>query len=475
MENNLTSKLHQHKYKKGLIQPPMNTLDNKQPAFWTHDRLPEYLWLGLILMNGSRTQGMVKAGKILKKISTINKNIIKPKLSIILNLPNDEQEKIYQIICEEIKPSILSPLTVLFRNDQYPLFNQYFYNKHIYVNKRIDILNSTIKRYYGHQSNESTDLRYVVLSMLIFQDKLKIAFEGSQLAEALMKYPYTEHSDEKMRFYRPSIRSTEIIDINTTPNYDYINSFWKEIGMLTDCQPIVIKGKKINSEIDFKKYVLDFQEKLNYLILKEKEKCILDNKFDVIIGTSTYILRIFNDILEKDLDTSILARLGIRTIIESFINIKYLLKTENEHENIWEEYKLYGLGKYKYVLLKSRELNDTNEDSHFSENLIDIFINEILWEEFVDIDLRYFDNKKIKDKFEDVDEADLYNISYEYNNNFSHGFWGAIRESSMLCCNNSSHKYHLIPDVNFEQEMTSVNYDIYIILEKLSKIIENEF
>jgi len=78
----MISDLKSHKYKKGLIQPPMNTLENQQPVSWTNDRLPEYLWLGLILMNLKRTEGIEKAGKILKEISHINKTIIKPKLSI---------------------------------------------------------------------------------------------------------------------------------------------------------------------------------------------------------------------------------------------------------------------------------------------------------------------------------------------------------------------------------------------------------
>jgi hypothetical protein len=81
-KNKMISDLKSHKYKKGLIQPPMNTLENQQPVSWTNDRLPEYLWLGLILMNLKRTEGIEKAGKILKEISHINKTIIKPKLSI---------------------------------------------------------------------------------------------------------------------------------------------------------------------------------------------------------------------------------------------------------------------------------------------------------------------------------------------------------------------------------------------------------
>ncbi len=112
----MKSDLKSHKYKKGLIQPPMNTIPNQQPVSWTNDRLPEYLWLGLILMNFNRTEGIEKVGKILQAISKINKSIIKPKLSIILSLSETEQKNIYKIICDEINPRIIAPLTALYRN-----------------------------------------------------------------------------------------------------------------------------------------------------------------------------------------------------------------------------------------------------------------------------------------------------------------------------------------------------------------------
>ncbi len=72
-KDKITSDLKNHKYKKGLIQPPLNTFGNQQPVSWTNDRLPEYLWLGLTMMNFERTKGIENASNILKEISQINK------------------------------------------------------------------------------------------------------------------------------------------------------------------------------------------------------------------------------------------------------------------------------------------------------------------------------------------------------------------------------------------------------------------
>ena len=45
----------------------------------------------------------------------------------------------------------------------------------------------------------------------------------------------------------------------------------------------------------------------------------------------------------------------------------------------------------------------------------------------------------------------------------------------MLHCNNPTHKYHSIPDINFEQKMPSINDDIYRIIDKFSKLIDESF
>lgn len=469
----MVSDLKSHTYNKGLIQPPMNTIQNTQPVSWTNNRLPEYLWLGLILMNYPRTQGIEKIGTILIEISKENEFILKPKLSEILALSNIEQEKLYQIISKNINPKILEPLTVIFTSSKYPILNKYFNSFKISINEKIDILSNAVKLYYEHQSHEATDLRFVVTSMMIFQGKLKLP-RGSELEDALKNYPYTNHEDEKMKKYRPFIRSLEMMDIQVNPNKNFIDLFWKELGLKTKCNPLIIGFKQKENHMNYKLYISEFQEKISHLINKKKELSILDDKFDVIVGTTTYSLKIFNDVIEKDLDNSILGRHAFRTILEAYINIKYLLKIEVEHPNIWQEYKMYGIGKYKLPLLKERENTATNE-THFVEPIVEILINEIVWEEFLDIDLRYFDNKKVKEKFEEVGEKYLYEVLYEYDNNFIHGFWGAVRESSMLHCNNPTHKYHSIPDINFEQKMPSINDDIYRIIDKFSKLIDESF
>ena len=44
--------------------------------------------------------------------------------------------------------------------------------------------------------------------------------------------------------------------------------------------------------------------------------------------------------------------------------------------------------------------------------------------------------------------------------------WGAIRESSLLKCNNPAHKYHCVPDINDEIILKSTLPDCIMVMNK---------
>ena len=466
---NNTSTLEQHTIKKGVIQPPLNTIPNMNPTHWNKDRLPEYLWLGLILIAyENRTEGIETVGKILKGITKINNELIRPRLSDIFSLDDDSQEDIYSMMCNIINYEILSPLTVIFRDRNYNIFNKYFYDEKQTVIDRLQTLSNAIKTYYDHQSYESTDLRFCAFSLMVFQKKIRFSSTMKHIKDTLMNYPYTSHDNKIMRSYRPTIRSMEMSDMMISPNRNFLDNFWREVSMKIECEP---KAFKYNaSKINHEDILNIFKNVLQYINVMHKEKCIFEEKYDVVMGSISYILKIFNEITSNNLTNGILGRNGLRTIIEVYITIKYLLKIESEEPNIWKMYKVYGIGKYKLPLLKERE-EKVSSSAHFFTEHIEALINEDQFEEFLDVDTRYFDKKSIKSKFEEVDEYDLYHLSYEYDTNFVHGFWGAVRESSMYQCQKASHQYHLVPDINFELNLPDVKEDMINILEKLLAII----
>jgi hypothetical protein len=463
---------HKLKKKKGVVATPLNDGlgDILKTTSWPKERMPEYLWLGLILQYYGRKEGFEKSFQILHEISQRVISLSRPRLSMILNLSDNEQRIVYDIICKVIDKKIISPLTVIYRRAAYPIFNEYFFTPQLQVKDRIDILSKAIKTYFPPQSFEATDLRFLAIVLMLFTGRMKFPAHLAEDAKFLQEYPCTDHRDEKMKSYRPSVRCMEGMVFDE--NVEFSLRFWRDIGMLTPCNPVVIKFDE-NPE-DYSRFIIDCRKVLEYVLVANKEKSLADDKFNVITGLITYATKIFVEIDNKSLGNSILGRHGIRTIIEIYITLKYLLKKEAEKPNIWKEYKSYGIGKYKLVLLKARE-TELDKDSHFILPVADVIVNETVFEEFIDIDLKYFDKQGIREKSIEVGEKDLYDLLYDYDSSFSHGLWGAIRESAMFHCDNASHQYHCIPDIYSGQKLPDVKSDSIKIMKKIFLLLSDIF
>jgi hypothetical protein len=397
-----------------------------------------------------------------------------PQLSMILKLPDNDQETVYTIICGVVDKIVLSPLTVLYKKDTYPIFNDYFFIPHLRVEDRVNMLSSAIKTYSPSQSFEATDLRFLELVLPLFAGRLRFSADVAEHTKFLEEYPNIDHENEKMKMYRPSVRSMEgsLAGMGLVEDIQFKLKFWRDIGMITPCNPILIKFDENPESYD--EFIIDCRKVLEYVLATNKDKSIADDKFDVIVGSINYALKIFIEIDNKSLGSSILGRHGIRTIIEIYIILKYLLKMEPEKQGIWKEYKFYGISKYKLVLLKARE-TELDRKSHFILPIVDVIVNEHIFEEFIDVDLKYFDNQGIREKSIYVGEKELYDLFYDYDSSFSHGFWGAIRESTMLHCDNASHQYHCIPDIYSKQILPEVRSDCVKTMIKLFLLLADIF
>ena len=112
---------------------------------------------------------------------------------------------------------------------------------------------------------------------------------------------------------------------------------------------------------------------------------------------------------------------------------------------------------------------------HFVPPVADVIVNEIMWEEFIDVDLKYFDKLGIREKSIEVNEKYLFDLFYDYDSSFAHGLWGAVREASMLKCDNASHQYHIIPDTHLVQTLPDVKADCYDTMKKLLFLLKQNY
>lgn len=459
------SKLSDHTFKKGKFITPINSLPMMQEfedeKSWTYGRMPEYLWIGLLLKYYGREEGLRKSYGIISALHKLAPDLYTARLSQILKLDTDIQKEFYDyIVCMGAKKA-LTPLTIYLTASLAPVFAECFYCPEQSIDDRCEAIVQTMRDIMDHQSNEATDIRFVALYFNQLSGKVHLLKDQVDL---LVAYPASKHTDEIMRMARPTVRSLEMM-ILTFENTDseYLKGFWRCVSEMTECSIFAVEFP------EEKRNIAAYMEKLHEVFVYLSELFTvadpLDEKMNVLLGIATYSYKRLKEIYEHHLFNSISGRSCVRVLIEDYIMMKYLVKNEASHNNIWRDYQLYGMGLYKLVLARHRE-SGVSEESHFDEKYIEALVNEFKGEEFIDMDTKYFDKQNIRLKAESVDEKNLFGLYYDYDSSFEHGLWGAIRESSLLKCNNPAHKYHCVPDIEDETRLKTVLPDCIMVMNK---------
>ena len=465
------SKLSDHRFQKGRFITPINALSGVQELedekSWTYGRMPEYLWIGLLLRSYGREEGLRKADGVISTLHKLAPDLYTARLSQILKLDADTQKMFYQyIVCIGAREA-LAPLTIFLTASKAPIFAEYFYSPEQSVEDRCEVIIQTMRNIMDHQSNKATDIRFVALWFHLLSGNMHLLKEQIELVSA---YPKAEHADEIMRMARPTVRALEML-ILTFKETDsvYLKNFWRCASEMTDCETYAIEYPKEQRNITA------YMEKLHGVFVYLSELFVridpLDEKMNVLLGIATYSYKRLKEIYEHQLFNSISGRSCVRVLIEDYIMMKYLVKNEEDHDNIWRDYQLYGIGLYKLVLSRHRD-GEAQIESHFDNKYIEALVNEFKDEEFIDMDTRYFDRQNVRLKAESVGEKDLYGLYYDYDSSFEHGLWGAIRESSLLKCNNPAHKYHCVPDIENQTRLKTVLPDCIMVMNKIVSFLD---
>lgn len=459
------SKLSDHTFKKGKFITPMNSLQKMQELedekSWTYGRMPEYLWIGLLLRFYGRDEGLRESCNIMSVLHKLVPDLYTARLSQIIQLDSDIQKKFYDFIIFMGAKEALAPLSIYLTASRAPVFAECFCCPEQSIDDRCQMLVQTMHDIMDHQSNEATDIRFVALYFNLLSGKVHLLKEDLEL---LVAYPVSKHNDEIMRRARPAVRVSEMM-ILTFENADteYLKGFWRCVSEMTECNIFAVKFP------EEKQNIIAYMEKLHEVFAYLSDLFIvadpLNEKMNVLLGIATYSYKRLKEIYEHNLFNSISGRSCVRVLIEDYIMMKYLVKNEVSHDNIWRDYQLYGIGLYKLVLARHRE-NGVSDGSHFDEKYVEALVNEFKPEEFIDMDTKYFDKQNIRIKAESVDEKNLFGLYYDYDSSFEHGLWGAIRESSLLKCNNPAHKYHCIPDIEGETILKTTLPDCIMVMNK---------
>ena len=471
----MSGTLKQHKLKKGKFVTPLNSIPNlaemSNDDSWAYGRLAEYIWIGLVLDYYGRDAGLRKMVEIINGLHAIAPEIVVPKISVILKLEESIQRKVYNLICTIVDKKTLTPLTVFLTHSYAPVFSEVFYSEEIGIEERIKGLTQTMSSFMWHQSNDATDIRFIILYSWILSGKMHLPID---LIKMIWRYPELPHDDEEMRMIRPMIRSSEMNSIHIAPaDHNYISSFWRCVSEMTDCNLLSVQYPEESR--DCSTFIEILHEIFLYLSSLYSSTQPLDDKMIVLLGIATYSYKQFKEVYDLKLSNSITGRSSIRLLIEDFIMMKYLLKNETEHPNIWQYYKMYGIGQYKLVLLRWSASGENRDKAHFDMKYIDLLVNEDVIEDAIDMDTNYFNKQSMREKAESVDEKDLYGLLYDYDSSFEHGLWGAIRETSLLKCDNPAHQYHCVPDVHNDIRLKSVLPDCIMMMKKTIQLLNEVY
>lgn len=465
----MKSKLSDHIFKKGKFITPWNNAlgSHSKMQSWSLDRLPEYIWLGLILQKYGRKRGLEKSYFILKKLSEINKEITAPAFSLILKLDIEEQKQLYSFITEIMDKQVLTPLTLLYTYSDHQEFSRWFCDPQIAPSVRQESIANVLKEGYFHQSEFATDIRFLVLFFSLLRDNFHMP--RAQL-DLILEYPLLEHNSEKMRIIRPTIRSTEMIILGLeTLDNQFLEDFWRRISKMSECKLFYINFP--DNDLDADKYIDTLREIFRYLSNCFTSINPLDKKMLVLLGISTYSYKRLIEIVNHNLYNTIAARGAVRTVIENYIMMKYLIKNEGAQKNIWDKFQYYGIGLYKVVLARSRETERDLSKNHIDYKYMELLVNEFMDEEYIDMDTSYFDKQNIRDKAISVDEKELYGLYYDYDSSYEHGLWGAIRESSLIKCESPAHQFHCVPDYENKQNLKNVWPDCVMVMNKIIVVL----
>ena len=427
--------------------------------------LPEFLWIGLIIYKQGRKKGLESIYHIIEELNIYS--ICMPQFSKIHELDLNQREHFWTIVSKYVSGDMLAPFTVIATPDIDDVFYNLFFDYSVNIDDSIFELFSIIKECNKFHDELTTDICFAVDWFYAKNGRLHISSELDLLPKALTDYYKHEHSDEIMRTYRPAVRSTFQGLCSIDSSKEFSKLIWEKLGELSECNPLKIVWEGNNDMSFFEKVA----KVIDYIAATNDDKK-LETKYAVVMGSVCYIYKIYREISEKNLQNDISGRILFRTMVESYINLKYMMLQEKEVSDVYSRFKAYGLGKYKLVMAKMREGKySVSDEAQFDQKMMELLVNEDMDEAFVNLSFGYFDKTQINKKFSICGEQMLYEIHYEYGTNFAHGFWGAIRESSMLICDNPTHNYHTVPDYNFEQNLRSVHDDCDMLMRKLFELI----
>ncbi len=430
-----------HKHVGSQLLPPFAIAMGGKMQFssWMNDRLPEMLWAALIVASVDRDYALEQFRRI---INFIGKHEQKEQFhdltqTGIAKLDKTLRTEIIRFMIEP--PEVSEALSALRLFAALPGREDWLQElqKLPSIEPSVGLLMNAVGGTLWHQSQEATDCRWVRLMAQVVAGKFHVPDER---AAEWLNYP----NEGDQRSVRPSIRAAEMAQNPLEPpDLTWPRAFWVEAWANTPCIPIAQRHiqPSINETVT-RQAISEVCDRLEEHWNQTHSTTAIDPKHDAVFGMVFYCLRILDEMVSIGIGTSVLGRLGLRTILEVRINLKYLLTKDTV--DLWKKWREYGAGQAKLNALKFDD--SINPPKYIDVESIEQIAGEDIWEEFLTVNLASWSGFDLRKLSEKSGMKDTYDKHYSWTSGYSHGMWGPIRESCYQTCGNPLHRLHRYPE-----------------------------
>ena len=451
---------------KTLVPPAISAMGEKlQFTSWMNDRLPEMLWAALIFASTDRSQAFREFERILTFIAEHDRKAKLKSLTIsdFAGLDPELRKETVRVITDN--PTTARALATLLMFEGLPAKRDWEEYLSPY-DASLTLLMAAVGNCLFHQSPGATDCRWVWVTGLAATRQMGIQPELTDYAERMDNYPYLEPGAPEGGTVRASEQTSAPM---LMPKSEWPKVFWQEAWGKSPCFQLATPNSDAQLQPSTTRQgISDLIESLKRHWNQTHSTTAVDAKHDAIFGIAFYVLRILTEMMGIGISNGILSRVGLRTILEIRINLKYL--TDKNDSELWQRWREYGAGQAK---LSSLKLDDIEEPPKYLDaERIESIASEDLWEELRTIDLGHWASGDLRRISEETQLKDLYDQYYPWASAYTHGMWGAIRESSFQTCGNPLHRLHRYPE---RYPLKDCLYDTVMLVDEILDHVDNEY
>lgn len=470
---NRSSILQDHKKVGKKYIPPL--LQYKlQLVNWTHDLIPELLWLGLLcdqlgyrktiqcalklsqIINGAAGEGRKCAFSIASDYSTIDQQT---RAKVVSNIDTDLRNELDSCI------GLVSRF--------YPEFPMRWLVSDKWLKEasvgleKLETIKEAIRSRIDRTSKPAMECEVLAYAMEGTSGRLKVSSKIAHDLNLISEYPNSDRSRRMGAHVRASLNAL-LIRRNYSP--DWINYFWRHSFEISTCEwpsdyidqqkdfaaaekisPIHQKAESIVGKVaDLGgKFENTGRDELKALYNSMKVDLANPIRHDVIIGLLARNLQLACDIAQNPgLWVLPISAILIRCMIETQIRLTWTIKSGNDKE--LRDYVEYGLGQEKLYVEHLKRISEQERPD--KQEIIDDIKSRESWmnaQRFtflqpVDVG-GGTQGKDLRKLAEEAEIIDLHRLGFSPLSSYVHGHWNTIAKLNLAPCTNPLHGQHWLP------------------------------